>query len=149
MPEAERAIPELVRVTRDGGRIGILCGDQESFVVNHPDRALTRRIMHTFVEVRFAHPWIGRQVPALLEQAGLEAVQVRGFPTLDRDPTRFPAHAARLRADVALQAGAIDEAERARWLEALDAHPASFLAGATYLFSWGVRRLARGHHVAQ
>ena len=114
-------------MTGDGGRIGIRAR-QESFVVNHPDRALTRRIMHAFVELRFAHPWIGRQVPALLEQAGLEQVQVRGFPTLDRDPARFPAQAARLRADVALQAGAIDATERANWLEALDAHPASFLA---------------------
>ena len=139
MHDAEGAIPELVRVTKPGGRIGVMCGDQESFIVNHPDRALTRRILETFVEARFANPWIGRQVPALLEQHGVQQVQVRGLPTVDRDPTRFPAQAARLRADIALQAGAITDAERAGWLEQLDAHPAAFLAGATYLFSWGVR----------
>jgi len=70
MPDAESAIPELVRVTKPGGRIAVMCGDQESFIVNHPDRALTRRILETFVEARFANPWIGRQVPALLERHG-------------------------------------------------------------------------------
>jgi SAM-dependent methyltransferase len=139
MPDAERAIPELIRVTRRGGRLGVLCGDQESFIVNHPDRELTRRIMTMFVEVRFANPWIGRQVPALLEQHGLARVQVRGFSTLDRDPTHFPAHAARIRADIALQAGAINDEQRARWLDQLDAQPGCFLAGATYLFAWGNR----------
>jgi ubiquinone/menaquinone biosynthesis C-methylase UbiE len=149
MSEGERAVPELVRVAKIGGRVGVLCGDQESFVVNHPDRALTRRIMHAFVELRFANPWIGRQLPALLEQAGLSQVQVRAFPALDRDPTRFSAQAARLRAEIAVQAGAISDEERARWLAELDADPAAFLAGATYLFSWGVRTLPGGHHVTQ
>jgi ubiquinone/menaquinone biosynthesis C-methylase UbiE len=36
MVDPHRAIPELVRATRPGGRVGILCGDQESFIVNHP-----------------------------------------------------------------------------------------------------------------
>jgi len=139
MPEAARAIPELVRVAQPGGRVGVLCGDQESFIVAHPDRLLTRRILDAFVELRFANPWIGRQVPALLEQAGLRDVQVRAFPTLDRDPTRFAAQAARLRADIAQQAGAITAAEHSRWREQLDANPKAFLAGATYIFSWGTR----------
>jgi len=142
MPEGEQAIPELVRVARRGGRVGVLCGDQEAFIVNHPDRALTRRIMQSFVETRFANPWIGRQAPALLEDAGLVDVQVRGFPTLDRDSPRFAAHAARLRADIALQARAITDAERVAWLDQLDANPRGFLAGATYLFIWGVRGLS-------
>jgi ubiquinone/menaquinone biosynthesis C-methylase UbiE len=140
MPDAERAIPELIRVIRPGGRVGVLCGDQESFIVNHPERELTRRILSTFVEVRLANPWIGRQAPALLEQYGLARVQARGFSTVDRDPTRFLAHAARIRADIALQAGAINEEERARWLDRLDAQPGAFLAGAMYLFAWGSRR---------
>jgi hypothetical protein len=95
--------------------------------------------MHSFVETRFANPWIGRLAPALLEDAGLIDVRVRGFPTLDRDPSRFAAHAARLRAEIALQAGAITDAERVDWLARLDAVPQRFLAGATYLFSWGTR----------
>jgi SAM-dependent methyltransferase len=139
MPDAEGAIPELVRVTKPGGRIGVMCGDQESFIVNHPDRALTRRILQTFVEARFANPWIGRQVPALLERHGVQRVQVRGLPTIERDPRTFPAQVARLRAVIAVQAGGITVDERQRWLEQLDAQPGAFLAGATYLFSWGVR----------
>jgi ubiquinone/menaquinone biosynthesis C-methylase UbiE len=138
MPAPEQAIAELVRVTRTGGRVGVLCGDQESFVVNHPDRALTRRIIKTHVDARFASPRIGRSVPALLERAGLTQVQVRGFPTLDRDSTGYGGQAVRTRAEFAVQAGAISEAERDQWLAELDALPGTFLAGATYIFSWGV-----------
>jgi ubiquinone/menaquinone biosynthesis C-methylase UbiE len=138
MPTPEQAIPELVRVAKGGGRVGILCGDQESFVVNHPDRALTRRILSTFVDIRFASPWIGRMVPSLLEQAGLSQVQVTSFPTLDRDPTRFAGQAARLRAEIATQCGAITPPERDQWLAELNAEPSAFLAGATYIFTWGV-----------
>ncbi|HEY3061093.1 MAG TPA: methyltransferase domain-containing protein [Chloroflexota bacterium] len=139
MPNAERAVPELVRVAKSGGRVGVLCGDQESFIVAHADRPLTRRILDAFVELRFANPWIGRDMPALLEHAGLRDVHVRAFPTLDRDPRRFAAHAARLRADIALQAGAVTNEEHTRWLAQLDARPDAFLAGATYIFTWGLR----------
>jgi ubiquinone/menaquinone biosynthesis C-methylase UbiE len=138
MPSPELAINELVRVTRTGGRVGVLCGDQESFVVNHPDRALTRRIINAHVDARFASPWIGRAVPSLLERAGVTQVQVRGLPTLDRDPTGYGGQAVRSRAEFAVQAGAISASERDQWLAQLDTNPASFLAGATYIFSWGV-----------
>lgn len=90
----------------------------------------------TFVE-RMADPWIGREIPALLEQAGVEQVRVRGFPTLDRDPSRFAAQAARFRADVVAQSGAITAAERERWLAQLETRP--FLGGSMYLFTWGMR----------
>jgi arsenite methyltransferase len=139
MPEPERAIPELVRALKPGGRLGVLCGDQESFLLNHPDRAMTRRIIATFADVAFSHPWIGRLLPGLLEQAGLQGVQATAFVTLDRDPTRFAMRASRLRAEVAAQHGVISEAERDTWLAQLDAISDSFLAGSVYLFSWGLR----------
>jgi SAM-dependent methyltransferase len=139
MPEPERAIPELVRALKPGGRLGVLCGDQESFLLNHPDRAMTRRIIATFADVAFSHPWIGRSLPGLLEQAGLEGVQATAFPTVDRDPTRFAMRAARLRAEVVAGYGAITDAERDAWLRQLDANTGSFLAGSVYLFSWGTR----------
>jgi SAM-dependent methyltransferase len=137
MPSAQQAVPNLVRAVKPGGRIGIMCGDQDSFVVAHPDRALTRRIVASFTDARFANPWIGRDVPGLLARAGVKHIQVRAFPTLDRDPTRFAGQAARLRADIAHQTGAITAEERDRWLDQLEAQRDSFLAGALYLFSWG------------
>src|SRR5207245_1502367 len=45
VPDADRVIPELVRVARPGGRVGVLERDNESFILNHPDRELTRRIV--------------------------------------------------------------------------------------------------------
>jgi ubiquinone/menaquinone biosynthesis C-methylase UbiE len=39
MTDAERGLPELIRVTRPGGRIGIFDIDSPSWVIAHPDRA--------------------------------------------------------------------------------------------------------------
>ncbi len=138
MVEPERAIPELVRAARPGGRVGVLCGEQESFIVAHPDRQLTRQIIATFADLGFANPWIGRQVPGLLEQAGVHDVEARGFVTLDRDPKRFSRRAAELRAEVAHRSGAITEQQRDDWIAQLPGEGA-FLAGSIYVFTWGTR----------
>jgi SAM-dependent methyltransferase len=41
LPQAEQAIPELVRVARPGGRVGVFDLDGDGVILAHPDRALT------------------------------------------------------------------------------------------------------------
>ena len=141
LPEAERAIPELVRVVRPGGRVGVFDRDNDSYIISHPDRALTRRIVAAGAENTVVNPWIGRQLPALFAAAGLRDVRVRGFVSLEQDPAGFYATNAGERwADIAVEVGAITDDERQRWLEQLRAVQASggFVAGLTHLFVWGV-----------
>jgi hypothetical protein len=45
VPNGEAAIPELVRVLRSGGRLGVFDLDTDMTAFTHPDRALTRRIV--------------------------------------------------------------------------------------------------------
>ena len=138
--DAERAIPELLRAVRPGGRVGIFDIDPESWIIAHPDRALTRRIASAATDV-ITDGWLARRLPGLLEAAGIEDVRVRAFTPIERDTAGYYASLAPMRAAQAVQMGAISDEERQRWLAALRAEQAAnrFLAGLTHLFIWGRR----------
>jgi ubiquinone/menaquinone biosynthesis C-methylase UbiE len=141
VPEGHRAIQEMVRVAGPSGRVGVLEQDTDSYLVTHPDRALTRRIVATYTDHGYADGWLARRLPRLLSEAGLRDVRVRAFASLDTDPTGFYSTRAERAADVAARAGAISEQEHQGWLNALHAEQASgaFVAGITLLFAWGTR----------
>ena len=138
--DAERAIPELLRAVRPGGRVGVFDIDPESWIISHPDRALTRRISEAATDI-ITDGWLARRLPGLLEAAGLQDVRVRAFTPVERDPTGYYGSLAPMRAAQAVQMGGITDEERQQWLAALQAEQAEgrFLAGLTHLFSWGRR----------
>jgi SAM-dependent methyltransferase len=70
-----RVLAELRRVTRPGGRVVIAEPDVESRIVDAPDRALTRRILNQYCD-SFRDGWMGRRLPRLFHEAGLEEVTV-------------------------------------------------------------------------
>jgi ubiquinone/menaquinone biosynthesis C-methylase UbiE len=142
VPGAEAAIPEMARVVRPGGRVGIFDYDGDSVIISHPDRALTRRIVAAFSDQSSVDGWLVRRLPGLLSQAGLGDVATRAFLPLEREPDGFYARMVERAADVATEAKAITESERAAWLAALHAEQAAgnFLAGRVHIFCWGVKR---------
>jgi ubiquinone/menaquinone biosynthesis C-methylase UbiE len=77
IPEPAAAVAEMVRVTRPGGRVVVFDGDMDTIVVDHPDLETTRRIMTAMAD-KLAHGRIGRQLPRLLRDAGLEEVEAEG-----------------------------------------------------------------------
>ena len=89
IPDGRRAIPELVRVVRPGGRVGIFDRDADSYIVSHPDRALTRRIVAARSDHGSADGWLARALPRLMTTAGLQDVQVRAFTSIETDPAAF------------------------------------------------------------
>lgn len=138
--DAERTLPELLRVARPGGRIGIFDIDNPSWIIAHPDRELTRRIgvVASMIPI---DAWLGRRLPGLLEAAGVEDVRVRAFTPVERDPSGFYAKQAEIWATAAAVSGAITQEERETWVATLRAEQAAnrFLAGLTHLFIWGRR----------
>jgi SAM-dependent methyltransferase len=141
LPQAEQAIPELVRVARPGGRVGVFDLDGDGVILAHPDRALTRRIVAASSDHLIVDSWLARRLPSRLAELGLEGVGVRAFTPMERDPAGFAAQMAARRAAVALRAGAITEDEQRAWLATLRAEQAAgrFLGGQTHLFVWGTR----------
>lgn len=138
--DAERALQELLREARPGGRIGIFDIDNASWIIAHPDRDLTRRI-GVVASMIPTDGWLGRRLPGLLEAAGVEDVRVRAFTPIERDPSGFYARQAENWAATAAASGAISQEERESWVAALHGEQAAnrFLAGLTHLFIWGRR----------
>ena len=139
VPGGEAAIPELARVLRSGGRVGVFDLDTDMTAFTHSDRALTRRIVAASSDALAVDGWLARRLPSLFEQAGLEEVRVRGFFPLETDPRSFYANLAERSADAAVKAGAITEAERSTWLDALHAQRARgpAIAGRLHIFVRG------------
>lgn len=139
VPDGERAVPELRRVTRPGGRVSVFDGDGDSMIVSHPDRSLTRRIVAARSDHQFANSWLARRLPGLFREAGLQNIRLRAFTAFDHDLQGWSGIQAGRAAAIAVEAGAISEDERQRWLEQLRVEEAAgrFTAGLTWFFVWG------------
>jgi ubiquinone/menaquinone biosynthesis C-methylase UbiE len=129
VPNASKVIREMIRVTRPGGRVAALEFDQDSTMLDHPDRDTTRVILQSFGDA-MANGWIGRQLPRMFRQAGLTDLSVTPVVNLG-EPAMFQAmvrsHVNRLCADNVLTAS-----QAASWWHALERQAADghFLVGA-------------------
>jgi ubiquinone/menaquinone biosynthesis C-methylase UbiE len=141
VPAGQQAIQQMVRVLRPGGRIGVFEQDTDSYLISHPDRALTRRVVAAYTDHGYADGWLARRLPYLPAEAGVRDVQVRAFATVETDLEGFYSSRAERAANTAVQAGAISAEEGQRWLDAVHGVRASgsFVAGMTFTFVWGSR----------
>jgi ubiquinone/menaquinone biosynthesis C-methylase UbiE len=71
------AVAEMVRVARPGAQVVAADGDFDLAIVDIPDRALARKVMHAACD-QMEQGWIGRQMPRLFQQAGLRNIRVEG-----------------------------------------------------------------------
>jgi SAM-dependent methyltransferase len=112
VPDREKAITEMMRVTKPGGRVVITDVDIDCTAISGRDRALTRK-MTSLVADSFAHPNSARELPGLLRAAGLEDVTVdlMAVPT----PYEFCLYITRGTLQAAAEAGKVPMAEVEEW----------------------------------
>lgn len=142
VPDPRRALAEMVRVTRPGGRVGIFDVDGDMSLFAHPDRELTRKIVAAYSDLGWVNGWLVRSLPARLAKLGIINVRIRGFMPLETGG--YYANRAERAADAAIQSRSITADEGARWLEAHRAEVATgrFLGGQLHLLVWGSRPAA-------
>jgi ubiquinone/menaquinone biosynthesis C-methylase UbiE len=136
LADPRRAVSEMVRVTRPGGRVGVLELDQETMFIDHPDTEL-RNILRDSIASAMVQSAIGRQVPRLFAEAGLTHVQtaphvITGHPHAFR--LQLAHHVTEL-----CDHGAITAERASRWWSTIDLAAAAghFTGGITAFVVWG------------
>lgn len=131
----EQALLEMARVTKTDGRLVVAEPDWETWVIDVPERSLTRKIQHHAVDTYVRNGWMGRQLYALSKTCGLENIEIIPFTLVHRDFAQasttfaFSTHADRARS-----AGVISEGEAKTWLDQMRdaASKACFFAALTF-----------------
>jgi SAM-dependent methyltransferase len=139
IPGPERALAEMVRVTRPGGRVGVFDVDGDLTLFAHPDRELTRRIVASYSDLGWVNSWFARELPGRLSALGVTDVKTKAFMPLEAGG--YYALRAERSAEAAAEAGAVSRDELVRWIRTLREEIAArrFLGGQVHLFVWGTR----------
>ncbi len=117
LTDPPKALAEMARVTRGGGRIAVSDTDYDTLVVEAADAEVTRRILAHHSD-RMESGRVGRKLPGLFLDAGLDAVSVTPYAAV---ATEYDEEVLKLRdkAERAAKAGAVSAADAARWVESL------------------------------
>lgn len=113
------AIAQMRRVVRPGGWVVSADQDADTWIIDHPDRQLTRRIVAFNSDQRCADGWTGRGLRRLFRSTGLHDVSVEPLVHVDTAPDSYLFGMAHRTAHAAVEAGVLGSGEAERWIDAV------------------------------
>lgn len=135
------ALAEMARVTRPGGQVVVVDPDWDTLLVDHDDRAVTRRILDHESDTH-KNGWSGRRLYALFRDAGFTDIGVAADTWSTNDIAVLKAtfsYTSMVREAVA--ANIVSQGEADRWLAHLEERVAQgrFYGALTVFTAWGRR----------
>lgn len=82
-----RALREMLRVTRPGGRVVAVDPDYDTQVMEFPDQELARRVLRFRRDLGLRHGALAHRIPAMFAEVGLADAQTEARTLVVRDPT--------------------------------------------------------------
>jgi SAM-dependent methyltransferase len=138
----ERALAELVRVTKPGGLVVVVDPDYDTQVVDVRDQDLARRVLRFRADDALRNGTLAHRLGGLFRRAGLEDVDVEALTVVLRDPTALD-NALGLRdwAAIAHERGHLAGEDVSAWEREIDAAVAEgrFLYSFSLFATSGVR----------
>jgi SAM-dependent methyltransferase len=110
-------VREMARVTRPGGRVALQDQDFGTVAAEHPDRALTARILGEVAGRVYEEPFSGRRLPGLLRAAGLRDIRLQAAVYQDTALGPYTRGFLERRAENAVRFGIVDAGAAQGWLD--------------------------------
>ena len=145
MPDADRLLGEMIRVTRPGGVVAVQDQDFGTLALDHPDPVLTQRIFGGVAGKIYADPWSGRTLRRKLSSLAFDSVRL--LTDVYQDTTFEPWTRTFLlrRAENAVKWKIVSERQAERWLAGIEAraYAKTFLMTLNFYGVVGVKPRAR------
>lgn len=121
VPDPLAVLQAARQAVKPGGRLVVLEWDWGTLALDHPNRALTRRILDWRCDYLHGDNWMGRKLAGLSAASGWDVVTVQPHVTVARQEPSGLINSLRHAADAAHQAGVVSPTEHTGWLAELDA----------------------------
>ena len=111
---------EIKRVLKPNGRFVTVDQDGDTWIIDHPDRKITREVIRFNSDYRYADGWTGRYLRRLFLQNGFKEVRVEGVSHCDTEHGSYLHQMACRIAESAAEKAVLSKAECKTWLAELD-----------------------------